>query len=269
MNGFLFLAALAPLFVPATPTPTPLPEIGRVRSNALCTTLRVNIAPTIAGLMKNDELISAGHRAFAKMSHDQAGASGAAMNINLLYLEQVQTRLVHNLGVVDRLLSDQQRFPQTPRNDDEKDAVTMRSQLEAVAASQRKALDLVSGTLETESLGQMQHEMNDQMRNATGDGAAPMPDPTGDAVSFIGSAGLPEYTPVAGLPTTASKQSKLVGHTVYDEINTALEGTQNVTARREQVATSSVITAVGQCKASAAPANSPSPSLGPSAPPTP
>jgi hypothetical protein len=270
MNGFLFLAALAPLFVPATPTPAPvLPEIGRVRSNALCTTLRQNIAPTIVGLMKNDELISAGHRAFAKMSHDQAGTSSAAMNINLLYLEQVETRLVHNLGVVDRLLGDEKRFPQTPRTDDDKDAVAMRSQLEAVAASQRKALDLVSGTLETESLGQMQHEMNDQMRNATGNGATPMPDPTGDAVSFIGSAGLPEYTPVAGLPTEASKQSKLIGHTVYDQINTVLEGTQSVTARREQVATTSVITAVGQCRAAAGPPDSPSPSAGPTATPKP
>src|ERR1035438_5546499 len=87
MNGFLFLAALAPLFVPATPTPAPvLPEIGRVRSNAVCTTLRQNIAPTIAGLMKNDEIIGAGHRAFAKMANDQSGTSGAAIDIDKLYL---------------------------------------------------------------------------------------------------------------------------------------------------------------------------------------
>src|ERR1035438_9896315 len=38
-----------------------------------------NIAPTIAGLMKNDELVSAGHRAFAKMAHDQTGTSSAAI----------------------------------------------------------------------------------------------------------------------------------------------------------------------------------------------
>jgi len=267
MNGFLFLAALAPLFVPATPTPAPvLPEIGRVRSNALCTTLRQNIAPTIAGLMKNDEIIGAGHRAFAKMAHDGTGASSAAIDIDKLYLEQVETRLVHNLGVIDRLLSDQKRFPDAPKSDDERDALVMRSQLQAVAASQRKALDLVSGTLETESLGQMQHEMSDQMRSATGQ-ATPLPDVTSEPVSFIGAAGLPDYQPVPGLPTTASKQSTLQGHTVYDEINAALEGTQSVTARREQLATSSVIAAVSDCRAGAGPASSSSPS--PSASPTP
>jgi len=268
MNGFLLLAALTPLFVPATPTPAPvLPEIGRVRSNALCTTLRQNIAPTIAGLMKNDEIIGAGHRAFAKMSHDGAGTSSAAMDIDRLYLEQVETRLVHNLGVVDRLLGDQKRFPNAPGTDDERDALVMRSQLQAVADSQRKALDLVSGTLETESLGQMQHEMNGQMSSATGNGATPLPAPTADTLSFIGAAGLPDYQPVPGLPTTAAKQSTLFGHTVYDEINAALEETQNVTARREQIATSSVITAVSDCRANARPAGSPSPS--PSALPTP
>jgi hypothetical protein len=263
MNGFLFLAALAPLFVPATPTPTPvLPQIGRVRSNALCTTLRQNIAPTIAGLMKNDELIGAGHRAFAKMAHDQGGSSSAAIDIDKLYLEQVETRLVHNLGVIDRILGDQIRFPVRPKNADEQDALTMRSQLLAVADSQRKALDLVSGTLETENLGQMQHEMSDQMKSAVGQ-PGPQADPTGDPTSFIGAAGLPEYSPVAGLPTTASKQSSLVGHTVYDSIAEALEGTQNTTARREQVATSTVIAAVGECRASAAPASSPSPAASP------
>jgi hypothetical protein len=267
MNGFLFLAALTPLLVPATPTPAPvLPEIGRVHSNALCTTLRQNIAPTIAGLMKNDEIISAGHRAFSKMSHDGAGTSSAAIDIDKLYLEQVETRLVHNLGVIDRLLSDQKRFPDAPRSDDERDALVMRSQLQAVAASQHKALDLVSGTLETESLGQMEHEMSDQMRNATGL-ALPLPNPTADPVSFIGAAGLPDYAPAPSLPTEATKQSMLIGHSIYDQINTALEGTQSVTARRERVATSSVIGAVSDCRAAGAPPSSPAPS--PSAAPTP
>jgi len=255
MNGFLFLAALAPLFVPATPTPAPvLPEIGRVRSNALCTTLRQNIAPTIAGLMKNDELISAGHRAFAKMAHDQAGTSSAAIDIDMLYLEQVETRLVHNFGVVDRMLRDEKRFPAYPKNDDDRDALSMRAQLQAVADSQRKALDLVSGTLDTEALGQMQHQMLDQMKSATSDAAVPQPDATSDPVSFLGVAGLPDTTPVSGLPTTASESaSTLSGHTVYDAINNQLEGTQSVTARREQVATAAVIAAVGECRASVAP----------------
>ena len=48
-----FALAASPSSVPmASPSPmpaaTPLREIGRVRSRALCTTLRENIAPTLA-----------------------------------------------------------------------------------------------------------------------------------------------------------------------------------------------------------------------------
>ena len=256
----LLLAVIAPLFVPATPTPSPaaLPEIGRVRSNALCTTLRQNIAPTILGLMKNDEIIGAGHRAFNKMARDSAGTSGASIDIDKLYLEQVETRLVHNLGVIDRMLGDAKRFPATPITDDDHAANAMKSQLLAVAEQQRKALDLVSGTLETESLGQMQHELNGQMQGATGQAAPPAP-ATPDPITFIGSAGLPDYSPVPGLPTTSSKMSTLGGHTVYDVIAASLENTQGTIAQREGIATSAVLSAVSECRAAASPAPAVSP----------
>jgi hypothetical protein len=257
----LLLTTMTPLLAQVLPAPAPtaaLPEIGRVRSNALCTTLRSNISPTIMGLMKNDEIIGAGHRAFSKMGRDQSGNSSAAIDIDKLYLEQVETRLVHNLGVVDKMLGDPKRFPAKPITNDDRDATMMKSQLLAVADQQRKALDLVSGTLETESLGQMQNDINNQMKSSTGN-PAPLPAATSDPVSFIGAAGLPDYTPVAGLPTTASKTSTLGGHTVYDEIAAALEVTQGAIARNEQVAAASVITAVNECRASVEAQPSPSP----------
>jgi hypothetical protein len=260
MIEFFLLAAMTPLFVPATPSPAPtavLPEIGRVRSTALCTTLRSNIAPTVLGLMKNDEIIGAGHRAFMKMAHDQAGTSAASIDIDKLYLEQVETRLVHNLKVIDMLLGDAKRFPAEPKTDDDRDALLMKSQLVAVADQQRKALDLVSGTLETEALGQMQGQIDTQMKNSLSASGA-QPAPTSDPVSFIGSAGLPEYTPTAGLPTTSSKTSTLGGHSIYDGIAAALEENQQTTAHREVVATSSVVEAAGACRASLAPQPAPS-----------
>lgn len=261
----LLLAAVTPLFVPASPAPSPapLPEIGHVRSNALCTTLRQNIAPTILGLMKNDEIIGAGHRAFAKMSRDVGDNSSASMEIDKLYLEQVETRLVHNLKIIKQMLGDEKRFPAVPASDDERDAVAMRNQLQAVADSQRKALDLVSGTLETESLGQMQHDINNQMASATSGQNGPPAAPTNDPASFIGSAGLPDDPPVSGLPTTASKLSTVGGHTVYDAIAGALEGTQLTTAQRERVATAAVLSAVDDCKATVSPPPVPAPTSKP------
>lgn len=259
----LLLAAVTPLFVPASPSPSPttLPEIGRVRSNALCTTLRTRIAPTVVGLMKNDEIIGAGHRAFMKMGRDSADNSAGSIEIDKLYLEQVETRLVHNLKVVDKLLGDAKLFPAAPANDDERDALLMKTQLMAVADSQRKALDLVSGTLETEALGQMQHDINNQMQSATGN-AAPLPAPTADPATFIGTAGLPDYSAQPGLPTRSSTLSTVGGHTVYDGLAGVLEQQQGTIAEHERVATSSVIAAVNACRANASPA----PSAVPTAP---
>jgi hypothetical protein len=115
--------------------------------------------------------------------------------------------------------------------------------------------------LETEALGQMQHEMSDQMNSVTGrQGPAPLGRATDAPVSFLGSAGLPEDLPATGLPTLASKMSTLRGHTAYDTILAALESGQLTIARREQVATASVIAAVHECHASGAPQESPSPS---------
>jgi hypothetical protein len=179
------------------------------------------------------------------------------IDIDKLYLEQVETRLVHNLKVIDTLLSDDKHFPAAPKDGDERDALIMKSQLLAVADQQRKALDLVSGTLETEALGQMQGQIDNQMKSATGQSVVP-PAPTSDPVSFIGTAGLPEYTPVAGLPTTSNKSSTLGGHSIYDSIASALEGTQSSIARREAVATASVVNAVSSCRATITPSPAPS-----------
>ncbi len=263
MIGLIVLAVVAPLFVPATPTPSPLPEIGRVRSTALCTTLRQNIAPTILGLMKNDEIIGAGHRAFSKMGSDAGGTSSAALDIDKLYLQQVETRLVHNLQVIDRMLGDAKRFPASPRSTDERDVNAMKAQLLAVADQQRKALDLVSGTLDTESLGQMQHDIDTQMAGATGQAGAPQTAATAGPISFIGTAGLPEYTPAAGLPTTQSKMSTVAGHTVYDSINAELEVRQATIAHREQAVTASVVAAANECRAVTAPGAAPAPAGSP------
>jgi hypothetical protein len=209
--------------------------------------------------MKNDEIIGAGHRAFAKMARDQGDNSSASIEIDKLYLEQVETRLVHNLKVIDTLLADQRRFPPNARTDDDRDANLMKSQLVAVADEQRKALNLVSGTLETESLGQMQHQFDGQMKSATGQ-VGPLPAATSDPASFIGTAGLPDYTPVSGLPSRTTELSAVGGHTIYDQMAAVLESTQITIAQRERVATASVVSAVSDCRASVPGAPSPSPS---------
>ena len=98
------------------------------------------------------------------------------------------------------------------------------------------------------------------MQGATGPETTPQTAATAGPTTFIGTAGLPEYTPASGLPTTSSKLSNVGGHGAYDAVAAALEGTQIAIAHREQTANASVLCAVDDCRACVpTPAPSPAP----------
>jgi hypothetical protein len=261
--GSFLVAALPSPVAPPPPGPSPSPElreIGHVRTTALCTMLRDGVVPAVAGLAKNDELIDAGHRGFSKMARDVSDSSSAGAAMDKMYLGQIQTRLVRNLKTLEALLGDRARFPDDPGSAAAADTNSMKSELKAVADSQREALALLSGVVETEAQGQMQHEMSDQMSSVTGrPGPAPFGRATDAPVSFLGSAGLPEDPPATGLPTLAPNMSTLGGHTVYDTILAALESRQLTIAHREQSVSTSVIAAVRACRAGVAPQEAPAP----------
>jgi len=135
---------------PAPPAaPTSLPEIGRTHAKGFCTTVRDNVAPSVLGLMKTDDLIGASHRAVLKTAHDETSSSVEAIQMDHLYLEKVVLAMAHNLGVVKKMLSDDKRFPKTPVSDDDKLALLLKSQLQAAADRQNEALNHLNGILET------------------------------------------------------------------------------------------------------------------------
>jgi hypothetical protein len=124
-----------------------------------CTTLRENVRTALAGLMKNDEIIENGRKAYQKMATDRATRS-RDVAIDRLYVENAIAALVHNLAVVDDQLADPTRFP--PGSTSSATSTTaMKLQLTAIAAQQKKALDLLSGALETSNFDAMQSTNED------------------------------------------------------------------------------------------------------------
>jgi hypothetical protein len=83
MKGAIILAAglAAQLALtgqaPPQPSPSPLKEIIDVKSRALCTALRDNVAISLAGLISNDADIDVGRKAMMKMAADQIKGSKA------------------------------------------------------------------------------------------------------------------------------------------------------------------------------------------------
>jgi len=265
------VAAVASPAPSALPAPSPsqsdenLKEIGRVRSTLYCSVLAKRIAPTLLGLMKTDEAIGAGHRVFAKMSDDTVMGSPNHLDMDRRYLSQVVTIATHNLQVVKKLLSDPAYFKTDPKTADERSANDLKAKLQAVAADQNTALNLLAGALETDLMGQMQSQRDNQMAGATGQENS-TPAPEVDSSQFMSVAGLPDNDPLSQYSQKNLSSGKTLKHTVYDSLNIGLEDQQRRIAGTEKIATQAVIDAVPLCT-SKLPDGSPAPE--PSDTPTP
>lgn len=148
-----FLALLLGITAAATPAPTaapltPLKVIGSVRSTPFCTALRETIGPAIAAVLSNDELIASSKPAFATLYHDDVLArSEARTHLDMNRLESLLTPIIANVKRIDSLLASKPNDPKLQ---------AMRDKLQAVLAQQKESLNVISGFVATEQLGELQ-----------------------------------------------------------------------------------------------------------------
>jgi len=155
----------------AAPAPdaSPLKTIIRVKSTPLCSTLTSSVFYTIQGLQINDKIIAGSGPILVRMGKElvpdslagekfdqiqaEYGGSGPAgthdPNPALLMDNQRLNRLVsgivHNIAVIDNILNDPKRFPSVANNDEDRKALQLKAELQAVVDQQRKNLNVFSG----------------------------------------------------------------------------------------------------------------------------
>ena len=295
------MLAMLVLALAAAPTPAPSPgvlqEIGRVRSRTpLCSTLREAVAPSILALLKSDTVLAAGHQTFVMMGKHELERSRAQLELDRMQLDREVVAIVRNQRTVDALLGDTGRFPKVATTDDERRAQAIKEQLQAVARAQNNALNVISGTLETDRLGQMQHNVPSKITGATArdaGGAANRPGtPQSDnelgPVSYLDSAGVqrsPNTTAlppdVPGMPQTGAAttlsgfgaptdiirlagSAQSMGRTLYDAMAADLNAQRIPVDDLERRASQTIVEAAQRCMAEP-PAAMPFPA--PSAPP--
>jgi hypothetical protein len=247
-GALCILTAQAP-----APGPTSLPEIGRTRAKGFCTTVRDNVAPSVLGLMKTDELIGAGHRALLKMAHDNG--SPAELEIDQLYARKVVLAMAHNLAVIKKMLADEKRFPKTPVTDDDRFALLLKAQLQAAADRQNVALNHVNGMLEAKAMGQMRTDISSQMSSSVTEPSKKTTEP--DADRFLGASSLPGSGP-NGLFDRGTQLAKTPGNTIWDKLALDVEVQQARIAGAEQTLTPTVVAAAAACRGDG-PSAAPSP----------
>ena len=176
MLGHLLLAVTAAVVSSPSPAPTPtLKTIIRVHSSPLCSTLGSSVFPAVQGLRINDNLIDASKPMLIRMGKELLPTSDAGREFDQLQahwgnapggthdtnpgleldnqrLLMVASELAHNLEIVDKMLADPARFPAVAKSDDDKQALLVKAQLQAVANQQRKNLNVLSGLGDTFSL---------------------------------------------------------------------------------------------------------------------
>lgn len=174
------LAALTQVTPSPAPSDPPLKVIVDIRSSALCTALRQNIGPALAAMMSDDQAVAASKPLLIRMSHDymssqninQAGwgnlnapiatdHSSAAMELDTSHLEELIGVLTHNLQMIDAALADPKRFPKEVKTDADRKLLEIKAQLQAVAAQQRQALDVLNGLVDTRRMEQVANRGDD------------------------------------------------------------------------------------------------------------
>lgn len=168
-----FVASLLAAAVAASPSPSPQPTLKTiitVHSSAFCTVLGEAVRPALAGLIRNDQLIERGHTTYVDAGYrathgaiDTPSIGGvigppatSQSPADAMMVENRQRRLAKtladNIAAVDTLLSDKKRFATVTATDDAAKLLSIQSQLNAIAAKQRTAANIISGEVESTEL---------------------------------------------------------------------------------------------------------------------
>lgn len=153
--------ALAGILTAAVPRPTPAPlapfkTITNVHVSPLCNALRRSIAPAIAHVLTNDRLIAVSRPDFDAYVKDTTQSTQAAQDLDVLRLERLIDPLVANSKAVEQLLDDPQAFPNAVPDRSYRSVVEMRNDLKSALADQQHALDVISGFVDTQQMGELQ-----------------------------------------------------------------------------------------------------------------
>jgi hypothetical protein len=243
----------------ATPAPaaTPPKTIIHLKVSPLCTGLRQNIGPAIGKVLQNDKTI-AQSRPLLRGYVKAAATNSASKDLQVARVERLITPLVNNTAAIEKLLNDPFVFPRFPISESDRKLLEIRAYLQQVVAQQKRALDVISGFVDTEQLGQMQQAGMDALKltntreipNAQGGsgpssaqaaGAAPTPPP-----SEILNAGV-RSTPQQLADPALQDTGLTVGHNPLDVFEQAIASYQQQLQASEGQAALLVVKALPLC----------------------
>jgi hypothetical protein len=267
---------MAVVGVAATAAPgkggTPPPEIYHIVSRPLCAELHQHIAPAIAMMLQNDRTIKKSPALFTQYNRsalygvnnsvsNSAGTSGgsavtsgdssdgtlnADQNMALLAMENLISPIANNIIATQKLLDSPALMQGTGTPADDKQLQDIRAKLLQALATQNAALDIVSGFVATEQMGDLQHAGQEYISainasDSTTHGGTPTPNPLLQDPNQPGLPPNPYSVDLANIPGLT------LGYNPVTRLLEALRWTIAETEKRENTASVAVLNGAQAC----------------------
>lgn len=265
---------------PSTPPPktgTPPPQIYHIITRPLCSELHKHIAPAIGMMLQNDTNIKKGPDLFSRYNRDalngidnsasnsagpnggtvmsgEAGGSNmtAGQNMALLGMENLVSPIANNIIATQKMLDSTALTQGTGNVEDDKQLQDIRTKLLKALATQQAALDIISGFVATQQMGDLQHAgqeyidaMNQPDTTGAGRGATPTPNPLMNDPNQAGLPANPYDLNLAAIPGLT------LGYNPVTRLLEALHWTIQETQTRENDAAKTVMASAAQCPSAA------------------
>jgi len=271
------IAAAATAATPAPTNATPPPQIYHIITRPLCSELHKHISPAIGMMLQNDQNIKKGPELFSRYNRgaldgpdnsasNSAGPNGgvvmsgesggsnmtASQNMALLGMENLVSPIANNIIATQKLLDSPALAQGTGNVQDDKQLQAMRDKLLKALATQNAALDIISGFVATQQMGDLQHAgqeyisaMNQSDQTGKSTGATPTPNPLLYDTTQAGLPPNPYDINLAAIPGLT------LGYNPTTRLLDALHWTIQETTARENDAAKAVMNGAAECSAAA------------------
>jgi len=236
----------------ATPTPPPLKEITHVRSSALCGSLKRTILPVVGHELQIDKYIATSRPLFNDLTQKRRMNAGkGAEDLDVMRLEGLIRPLNDNIAEAKKLLDDPKAFPKHANSQQDKDLLAIRDSLRQSVARQENVLDMISGFVDTQQMGELQAAGHDYDAAISGSDTAkaanPQPTATPDSGLLTAGVGNSQNDVTRKYDPTYKESNTLFGNDVYSAFSQAVGQYQQEIGKHESAASEVILRSVPQC----------------------
>lgn len=277
LAGVLVSGPIAAADAPSAPAPgkTPPPEIYHLVTRPLCAELHKHIAPAIGMILQNDATIKKSPKLFSAYNRDaltgvdnsvsnsspsgggsslmaSSGTMNASQNMTVLQMENMVSPIANNIIAIKQLLDSPALTHGTGDPEDDRRLQDIRAKLLKAVADQSASLDLINGFVQTQQMGDLQHEgqeyisaMN-QPDTTTTPNSGPTPNPLLQNPNQAGLSPDPYNVDLATVPGLT------LGFNPVTRILGAVKWTIAQTAANENTASTAIMSSAALCGSGAA-----------------